>query len=473
MSETAYNGVDVDLVTEFLKKYPEVGFIRLQWLDYCCTLRARVLTIKHFLHLTTRGRFHEVGRGYLSLPDDSAPLYDGDSSLVVGKNVLIPDLSSLRMCPWAKGHASVMCFYSEQYENPADIEGLRPVISDLCPRGVLRKALSNANQLGLSFHIGMEIEFVVFIKEPDGSLTCDGHRSHQASSIRTLEGKMQPILDEIVQMLETVGISVQHYQSEAGNGQFELALSPMAPMFATDAIIFTREVIRNIYAKNLMIATIHPSCTTHSSGAHTHISIDGALSKDVEDHFLAGLLDHLRSLCAFGMPVPPSYDRVVAERCAAGRLLAWGTQNRETAIRKMGTAWWELRIADGHANVYLFLASVILAGCSGVKLGSLLRIKDCQGKNHLGRRISVFDVSLVDPSSLSKDDLVACGIVESLPERLSEALQSFEKDSVLKDLLGMRLSLSYLGIMKEYQKLLERIGSEHQQKQKRWLIDRF
>ena len=153
-------------------------------------------------------------------------------------------------------------------------------------------------------------------------------------------------------------------------------------------------------------------------------------------------------------------------------LTAWGTQNRETTIRKMGNAWWELRIADGLANVYLFLASVILAGCSGVKSRSLLSLKDCQGKNHLGWRVSVFDVALVDPNSLSNNELAAYGIVESLPEKLSEALESFEKDSTLKDILGMRLSRAYLGIMKEYQKLLERIGSEHQQEQKRWLIDR-
>ena len=461
MSEPAYNGVDVDIVTKFLKRYPGVRFIRLQWLDYCCTLRARVLTANHFLNLTTKGRFHEVGRGFLSLPDDSGPLYDGAPSLVVGKNILLPDLSSLRLCPWVKNHASIMCFYSEQYENPADTEGLRPVISDLCPRGVLRKALLNANQFGLNFHIGMEIEFVVFIKDPEGSLALDLHHPHQASSIRTIEGRMQPILDEIVQMLEMVDISVQHYQSEAGDGQFELALSPMAPMLAADAIIFTREVIRNICAKHSMIATVHPMCTTHSSGAHTHLSIDGALSEDVENHFLAGVLDHLRGLCAIGMLLPPSYDRVVSGKCAAGRLLAWGTQNRETAIRKLGKAWWELRIADGLANVYLFLASVILAGCSGVKLRSLLSVNDCQGKNQLDYRISAFDIAPVDPDSLSKDELAACGIVQLLPENLPEALQSLEKDSILKEILGMRLSQSYLGIMKEYQKLLERLGSEH------------
>lgn len=116
------------------------------------------------------------------------------------KNILLPDLSSLKLCPWAQGHASIMCFYSEEYENPADTEGLRPVISDLCPRGVLRKALSNANQLGLRFHIGMEIEFVALTEEADGSLTFDLHRSHQASSIRTVECKMQPMLDGVVQI---------------------------------------------------------------------------------------------------------------------------------------------------------------------------------------------------------------------------------------------------------------------------------
>ena len=164
---------------------------------------------------------------------------------------------------------------------------------------------------------------------------------------------------------------------------------------------------------------------------------------------------------------------MVNGKCAAGRLLAWGTQNRETAVQKMGNAWWELRIADGLGNVYLFLASVILAGCFGLNSRSLLSIKDYQGKNHLGWRVSVFDVALIDPNLLSKDELAACEIVEVSPENLSKALQSFEKDSTLKEILGMRLSQSCIGIMEEYQKLLERIGSEHQQEQKHWLIHSF
>lgn len=381
MSEPPGNRADIDLLTEFLNKYPLILFIRLQWLDYCCTLRARVVTAKHFLKgLTTMGRFHEVGRAYLSLPDDSAPLYNEDPSVVVGKNILFPDLSSLRLCPWAKGHASVMCFYSEQYMNPTDTQGLRPIISNLCPRGALRRAMFRAEQLGLKFHVGMELEFVALIKRSDGSLSPIQQSSHQASSIRTLEGKMQPILDEIILILEAMDVFVQHYQSESGDGQFELALCPLPPLLAADAIISTREVIRTVCAKHSMIATVHPSCTTRTSGAHTHISIQDCASKDVEEHFLAGLLDHLGGLCAFGMPVPASYERIVDGECAAGRFLAWGTQNREAAVRKMEAAWWELRIVDGLANIYLFLAAVIVAGCSGVELGSPLKIRDCEGE---------------------------------------------------------------------------------------------
>lgn len=377
MAATSHS--DAACLSDFLAKNQAVKFIRLQWLDYASTLRARVLTAKHFQHLVEIGRFHEVGRGYLSLPDDSALLYDGDASMAVGKNALIPDFGSLRICPWAKGHASVMCFYGEGFSKKNEHGDLLPVISDLCPRNALRKAVRDAKKIDLQFKVGMEIEFVVLAREPDGAIAPLPRRVHQASSIRTLEATMLPILDEIALILEDVGIPIQHYQSEGGQNQFELTTTPLPPMQAADAIVFTREVVRAVCAKRSLVATIHPSCTTLSSGAHTHISLDTAL-KGVEDNFLAGLLDHLNALCAFGMPVPPSYKRVGPSMCATGRYVAWGTQNRETPVRKMGPGWWELRFVDGMAHIYLFLASVIVSGCTGVSQKSQLTLQDCNGE---------------------------------------------------------------------------------------------
>lgn len=382
MSETSSAAVQPNVVrlSEFLARNQAVQFIRLQWLDYTCTLRARVLTARHFRTLVETGQYHEIGRGYLSLPDDSGPLYGGDASMVVGKNALMPDFESLRLCPWATGHASVMCFYGEGHSQQDEHGELRPVISALCPRNALRKALQRAATLRLRFRIGMEIEFVVVSREPDGTMAPLPRRAHQASSIRTLETTMWPILDEITSILEAVGIPVQHYQSEGGQSQFELATAPLPPMQAADAIVFAREVIRVVCARRSLVATVHPFCTTLGSGAHTHLSLDTVPDEGIEDMFLAGVLEHLKALCAFGMPVPVSYKRVAASACATGRYVAWGTQNRETPVRKMGPGWWELRMVDGLAHIYLFLASVIVSGCAGVTQRSRLVLQDCTGE---------------------------------------------------------------------------------------------
>jgi hypothetical protein len=89
-----------NLLETFLSKQDNhIQFMRLQWLDYTCTLPARVLTQQHFRKLVDEGRYHEVGRGYLCLPNDSRPLYEDGPAVVVGKQPIIPDFESLSICP--------------------------------------------------------------------------------------------------------------------------------------------------------------------------------------------------------------------------------------------------------------------------------------------------------------------------------------------------------------------------------------
>jgi glutamine synthetase len=86
------------------------------------------------------------------------------------------------------------------------------------------------------------------------------------------------------------------------------------------------------------------------------------------------MLKRLRSICAFGLPYDLSYERV--QPYLGGEIVAWGTQNREVAIRKIGPGHWEVRCIDATANMYLTLAALLSAGIHGLECQETLTWPD-------------------------------------------------------------------------------------------------
>jgi glutamine synthetase len=100
---------------------------------------------------------------------------------------------------------------------------------------------------------------------------------------------------------------------------------------------------------------------------------------------MAFVLAHLPGLCAFTMPQAVSYARVADNSWTSGSWVAWGTQNRETPLRRTAavdgsTARWEVRCLDGMANPYLALYVILRAGLRGLADGTEMGLRDCQSK---------------------------------------------------------------------------------------------
>ena len=72
---------------------------------------------------------------------------------------LIPALETLRILPFAKGHAAVMGqLYAPGTATP----------SWHCPRGLLQRLRDSAMQDGLRFSVGVEIEFCIVQESGSG-----------------------------------------------------------------------------------------------------------------------------------------------------------------------------------------------------------------------------------------------------------------------------------------------------------------
>ncbi|KAI0836204.1 hypothetical protein F5Y06DRAFT_274473 [Hypoxylon sp. FL0890] len=428
---------DTTALSTFLSKNVDVRFIRLQWLDYTNMIRCRVVVRAGTVHQLAQV-CRMVDAEHLALIEDEAGHLEYNPAEALCQSVLIPDWYSLHLCPWAPGHASVQCNLGK-YESALELrdEALIFRIDELCPRFALRKAVLQAEKLGVvGIYVGFEINFCV--ENIDSTLDLPPYL-HSAYSMNTLENFMLPVMDEIVMCLQRAGVPVLVYHAGSHEGRYKITIKHVTALKAADMLVFTRQVIRNVCKKHSLVPAFHrwwPGCNV----VHTNISLIGP---GYEDSFLAGILEHLGAIFAFALPLPISYQRVVAGQRQFGRFEAWGYHNREVPIRRRAKNDWQLRCVDATANIYLVLAAVIISGTVGMKQKSKLTVKNCQ----------------VDPETLSPVNRRHLGITRELPSKLEDAHSSLEKDRVLNEALGGVLVEKFLHEMTNFADILGDAGS--------------
>ena len=362
----------VTLLHQFLKVNPQVRIIRYQWLDLGGILRCICVTTDYALQLGSKP--HSVSELSLDLLPNNG---FGPNFHAIGTDGLYADWATLQVCRYANDRqATVMCYVKEG-------KAWFPEFYS-CPRSILRNTLAEAERShGLKFLVGCECEFFLLdkeksVKEAVGAEQAGGQ--YTAMALRS--DSINNLLQEMVFCLQDSGIQVQSFQGE-GEG-YEIVTGPRRPMESIDTLMYVRETIYTLSARRGYRATFYPlpyteehGVTTLSSiGAHTHLSLDSPTPEQA-DQFLAGVLDCLPSLYAFGLPTHDSYARVKSLG-QAGQWVAYGTENKDCPLRAMQNqkGYWELRFADATANAYVFVAAVIAAGCRGIREKLPLKQKD-------------------------------------------------------------------------------------------------
>ena len=351
-----------------------------------------------------------------------------------------------------KGHATVQCEFRQS--NGSEVS--------FCPRTLLRRQVEGALKLGIDFLIGFEIEVVFLSREKlkDGTFSYAGKAMNEGghcwSSARALQSDyVMDLLEEIVQNLDKIGIELQQFHPESCPGQYEFILPPLPPLTAVDTLIAAREIISLAAANHNLRATLVPKLTPSApgTGAHVHIS----LARGSDQHwksFYAGVLKELKAIAAFTYSQDASYERVIDGMWAGSTYICWGTQNRETPLRRIEGSHFEIKCIDGLANPYLALAAIIGAGTQGVKSAQPLQMKDLQG----------------DPSQKSEEHLRGLGIRDRFPDSIEAALQNLELSEELRRVLGEAAVTTYCKVKRAEKELLD--GMEEAQR-RRWLIERY
>lgn len=349
----------------------------------------------------------------------------------------LPDLATFRVLPYAEKQGMVICYFSTIEDGGTEI----------CPRTALKALLSSVNyEVKASF----ENEYYYVRKTPEGNyLPWDNSRCFATQGMQAVE---QVVL-ETVRALRAQGIKVEKYYPEYGPGQQEMPIKYAEGLGAADNQIFFRETVRAVASKHGIIASFMPKPFQglSSSGCHLHLSLwDGdrnlfydengkySLSK-LAFNFIAGVLTHIRPLCAFTAATVNSYKRLVPGNWASA-YNCYGPDNREAAVRipsgqksrVASTTHLEYKPIDGACNPYLAMASVLAAGMDGI-----------------ARKLDPKEAVLIDPDNLPSSEREDRGI-DRLPKTLAEAVTALEQDEFFAKVFGETMVQEYIRL-KEYQ----------------------
>jgi glutamine synthetase len=132
------------------------------------------------------------------------------------------------------------------------------------PRTSLAGLLADLDELSATFRASAELEF--YILEPDG-LPVD-----RGGYFSELEGEGTAVTRATAERLGGYGIEVISTHLESGPGQYEIDLASMAPQALADALMLTKQVLREEAANAGLRVTFmaRPFVNQPGSGLHLH-----------------------------------------------------------------------------------------------------------------------------------------------------------------------------------------------------------
>ncbi|SFS02423.1 glutamine synthetase [Microbacterium sp. cf046] len=353
---------------------------------------------------------------------------------VIGDLLLRPDAARLAMIDAPGGWAWA----------PADLCWLDGAPFFGCGRHAVRGAFEALEAEGLSARAGFEIEFT--LADGDADNPAPAHTG-PAYGVRPLL-RNEALIRDLLDALETAGVSPIHVHAEHGLGQFEVSLPARNPLDACDDVALARLIIERISMRHSLSVSFAPipPVGAAANGMHLHLSVsrgadnllapaDTGLPGQVGMSLIAGVLDVLPAATALLAGSEASYERLRPGRWS-GASLCWGAGNREAAVRYVSgtadagasSANIEIKPGDSTANPYLAMAAILAGATAGIVRGATAP--------------PPIDIS---PSHLSADERAERGI-RSLPSTLVEALDVLGASDTLRASLGDELVDLYTAV---------------------------
>jgi glutamine synthetase len=377
----------------------------------------------------------------------------------------VPDLDTGWILPWDKSKAwfsSDLYYHGEPYAGDA--------------RGILRRALARARDMGFRFNLGIEPEFYVLREGPDGKLspiTRSRFKGPNACYDVTLATESDAFLEPLSRYMRELDWGLYSYDQECGKGQYELDFGYSDALTTADRFVFLRFMARKVADSIGALVSFMPKPFAHDfrNGAHFNMSLADATTgrnlfapdlrqpgelasrygvrcSDLALHFVGGLEAHAAAITAVTCPSYNSYQGLVAQGDLADFswapvLAAWGKNNRSAMLRIPGNRYCiENRAVDMSVNPYLAAAISLTAGLDGIE-----------------RRLDPGAPLNDDLYRIGRSDLAARG-VDLLPRTLLHAIESFAADPISARAFGDYERIYYQHKMREWEKCFYQVSDE-------------
>lgn len=272
---------------------------------------------------------------------------------------LHPDPSTLCILPWRPMDGRVIRLY-------CDVCYPDGTIFQDDSRQILKQAIKQAANQGITVNFGAEVEFYLFKKideDPHTKIPFD----HATYMDVPPKDQGEDIRREICFTLADMGIQTESSHHEEGPGQNEIDFKYSDGLQAADQASTFKWVVEMIADGNGLIADFGPKPLLAESGNGFHINLSLPDTPLLQNAFLAGILTHIKEMTVFFNPHKESYLRLGEKK--APSTITWSYENRSTLIRipaSKGKPRIEVRSPDPLANPYLCYALLIYAGLDGI-----------------------------------------------------------------------------------------------------------
>ncbi len=338
---------------------------------------------------------------------------------------MVPDVATLRLCPWLEKTAMVVCDIADEHDNS-------PV--RVAPRQILRDQIAAAAEMGYLVKTGSELEFYLF-KDGYDELAERGYRDPKTSSTYIMDYHMlqttkdEWIIRQIRNHMRGAGIPVEFSKGEFGRGQHEINITYSDALSNADNHSLYKHGVKEIAALNGVAATFMAKWTMAEAGSSCHVhssiwSADGKESRTFDDAkpghmtdefrwYLGGLLATAREMAWMYAPFVNSYKRYQLGSWAPTAIV-WSGDNRTCGFRTVGEHKGfrvECRIPGADANPYLAFAATIGAGMWGIR-------------------------NKIEPTDKFEGNAYEAKDVPRVPSSLHEAIDTFRASTIAREIFG-------------------------------------
>ena len=401
-------------------KEDQVKFISLQFTDVTGAVKSLDIPISRVDRAVQEGIWFDG-----SSVEGFARIQESDMRL-------IPDLDTYAVLPWSPVESRRARIFCDIF-----LPDGSPFLGD--PRGTLKRTLERINSLGWVFNVGPEPEFFLFKRNGPSNIHPVPHDVGGYFDFSANDDAVR-VRTNLMAALESMGLVVEMGHHEVALGQHEIDFEFDEALKTADKILTLKYTVKAIAAQHDLVASFMPKPIfgINGSGMHCHQSLFDSQGKnlffDPDDKynlselaygFIAGQLQHARSLSAVVAPTVNSYKRLVPGY-EAPVYVGWAQINRSALIRipiytpgREKSIRAELRFPDPSANPYLALTVMLAAGLDGID--NAMRPPD--------------PLNEINVYGLTREERLKQDIAE-LPGSLAEALNLLDGDQVLKDALG-------------------------------------